>query len=310
MRIAFLGATSLIAKDLVLSIAKANLGDQLFLFARQPEALELWLKNNGLFEHYTVADYIAFGNTDYDAIINFVGVGDPARASDMGAAIFDITYQYDQLALDYLQHHCNCRYLFLSSGAAYGGTFEEPVQRSSKAAVTLNDLSKQEWYGIAKLYAECRHRSLSDRTIFDIRVFNYFSRTQDLAARFLLTDIIRCLRDDVVLQTNSSYIVRDYLHPADFHNLVHALLTSQPTNMAVDCYSLAPIDKPTLLDTMQREFGLRYEITQTSSAVNATGAKPYYYSLNHGAAEFGYIPSRTSASGVLEETKAIIEKFR
>lgn len=307
MRVAILGATSLIAKDLILSIAKANHNEQLFLFARRPEAMEAWLKVNGLLERCVVANYAAFGNADYDAIINFVGVGDPARATAMGAAIFDITYRFDQLALDYLQRHRTCRYLFLSSGAAYGGTFEEPAQRSTKSTVSLNDLSQQEWYGVAKLHAECRHRALPDHAIFDIRVFNYFSRNQDPAARFLLTDIIRSLRDDTVFLTNAGYIVRDYLHPADFYNLVRVLLLSPPANVALDCYSLAPIDKPTLLDAMRREFGLRYEISQAPSTINATGTKPYYYSLNHRAAEFGYVPSRTSEAGITQETRALLE---
>ena len=310
MHIAILGATSQIAKDLILSMVKADRGEKLFLFARQPAGVDAWLDANGLSRHFPVADYAAFSGADYDAILNFVGVGDPARAAAMGSAIFDVTLQYDQLVLDYLQYHPTCRYLFLSSGAAYGGAFAEPVQRTSKATVTINDLPPQEWYGVAKLHAECRHRALRDQAIIDIRVFNYFSRTQDLAARFLLTDIIRSIRDQTVLQTNSGYMVRDYLHPADFHNLVCALLSSPQANAAVDCYSLAPLDKPTLLDSMQQEFGLRYEITVAPHAVNATGAKPFYYSVNDRASDFGYVPTRTSIAGVMEEVHALLEELR
>lgn len=310
MRIAILGATSLIAKDLILSVAKAGRGGPLFLFTRKPDAVDSWLGANGLAGRFSVADYASFGDADYDAIINFVGIGDPARAAAMGAEIFDLTLQYDQLVLDYLQGNPTCRYLFLSSGAAYGGNFDEPAQRTSKATVTLNDLSRQEWYGVAKLHAECRHRSLADNSIIDIRVFNYFSRTQNPAARFLLTDIVRSLRDGTVLQTRPDYIVRDYLHPADFHNLVCALLSSPPANDAVDCYSLAPVDKPTLLDEMQRAFGLRYELTEARNAINATGTKPHYYSLNRRAADFGYAPTRTSLDGVIEETRAMLDKWQ
>ena len=308
--IAILGATSQLATDLIRSMAKAGRGEQLFLFARRPEAVEAWLKANELTGRFPVADYAGFGDNDYDAIINFVGIGDPARAAAMGAEIFDLTLQYDQLVLDYLQGNPTCRYLFLSSGAAYGGNFDEPAQRTSKATVTLNDLSRQEWYGVAKLHAECRHRSLADNSIIDIRVFNYFSRTQNPAARFLLTDIVRSLRDGTVLQTRPDYIVRDYLHPADFHNLVCALLSSPPANDAVDCYSLAPVDKPTLLDEMQRAFGLRYELTEARNAINATGTKPHYYSLNRRAADFGYAPTRTSLDGVIEETRAMLDKWQ
>ena len=310
MHLAILGATSQIAKDLILSIARTGHGERLSLFARRPDAVDAWLDANGLAGRFSVADYAAFGSADYDAIINFVGVGDPARAATMGAAIFDITLQYDQLALDYLRHHPACRYLFLSSGAAYGGTFDKPVERTSKASVTLNDLPQQEWYGVAKLHAECRHRGVADKALIDLRVFNYFSRSLDLAARFLLTDIVRSLRDGTVLQTSPNYMVRDYLHPADFHNMVIALLSSPPANAAVDCYSLAPVDKPTLLNTMQREFGLRYELTEAPKAINATGTKPHYYSLNRRAADFGYAPTRTSLDGVMEEARAMLDKWQ
>jgi len=205
-----------------------------------------------------------------------------------------------------LQSHPACRYLFLSSGAAYGSSFNEPVTRNTPALVAINDLSPQEWYGVAKLHAECRHRAHPELPIIDIRVFNYFSRTQDISARFLITDILRAIRDNTVLKTSADYIVRDYLHPADFYRLVCALLSAPVVNAAVDCYSQAPVDKPTLLAAMQEKFGLRYEPTEVSSGINATGSKPYYYSLNAHAANFGYQPSLTSLQGVLLESETVL----
>lgn len=304
MRIAILGATSQIARDFIDSCARAGSGTELHLFARRPDAAAAWLAAIGCAGRFPVAGFAAFGNGTYDAVVNFVGVGDPARAA--GTAIFAATLEFDGLALDYVRRHDRCRYLFLSSGAAYGGSFEEPVRRSSRAVVSLNDLQPQEWYGAAKLHAECRHRALSDRPIVDIRVFNYFSRTQDLSARFLLTDIVRSLRDGTVAQTTSDYIVRDYLHPADFHGLVWSLLSSPPANTAVDCYTRAPIDKPALLAALQGQFGLRYEVVGERAGVDATGIKPYYYSLNDRAADFGYAPTRASIDGIIEEAGALL----
>jgi len=207
------------------------------------------------------------------------------------------------MVLDYLKTHPACRYLFLSSGAAYGSSFNEPANRDTVAAVAINNLAPHEWYGVAKLYAECRHRAYPELPIIDIRVFNYFSRTQDIAARFLITDILRALRDKTVLKTSPDYIVRDFLHPSDFYGLVSALLAAPPANAAVDCYSRAPIDKPTLLAAMQEKFGLQYEITGAAAGVNATGGKPHYYSLNTRAANFGYQPGLTSLEGILQEMK-------
>ena len=305
MRIAILGATSQIARDLIVSFL-ASEDIHLHLFARRPEEVTKWLASFGLSGRYPVDDFPVFAKHEFDAVINFVGVGNPAQAVGMGNSIFDVTLRFDEMVLKYLQAHPACRYLFLSSGAAYGVSFNEPVNRDTHAAVAINDLTPHDWYGVAKLYAECRHRAHPELPIIDIRVFNYFSRTQDITARFLITDILRAIRDNVVLQTSPNYIVRDFLHPSDFYGLVSLLLSTPPVNAVVDCYSRAPIDKPNLLSVMQEKFGLRYETAEPTASVNATGNKPYYYSLNTRAADFGYHPSLTSREGILEESAAIL----
>lgn len=109
------------------------------------------------------------------------------------------------------------------------------------------------------------------------------------------------IRDKSVLKTSSDYMVRDFLSPSDFYRLVFSILSSAPTNTAVDCYSKAPIDKPTLLAAMQERFGLGYEVIQSASKINATGSKPHYYSLNTHASNFGYQPKFTSLEGINRE---------
>ena len=304
-RIAILGATSQIARDLIVSFSAAE-DKHLHLFARRPDKVRIWLASIGLAGRYPVDEFSGFAKQEFDAVINFVGVGNPAQAVAMGNSIFDITLRFDELVLDYLQAHPSCRYLFLSSGAAYGSSFSEPANRDTQAVVAINNLLPHEWYGVAKLHAECRHRAHPELSIFDIRIFNYFSHTQDISARFLITDILRAIRDNVVLKTSPDYMVRDFLHPSDFYNLVSSLLAAPATNTAVDCYSRSPIDKPTLLEFMQAKFGLQYEITAANASVNATGGKPHYYSLNKRAADFGYQPSLTSQEGIMHEVEAIL----
>ncbi|MFA6970083.1 MAG: NAD-dependent epimerase/dehydratase family protein [Gallionella sp.] len=305
MNIAILGATSQIARDLIVSFS-AEEKQHLHLFARRPDEVSKWLASVGLARRYPVDDFAEFAPHEFDVVINFVGVGNPAQAMAMGNSIFEVTLRFDEMVLDYLKTHPACRYLFLSSGAAYGSSFNEPVKRDTPAIVAINNLTPHEWYGVAKLHAECRHRAHSELAIIDIRVFNYFSRTQDIEARFLITDILRAIRDNMVLKTSSEYIVRDFLHPSDFYGLVSALLAAPAANAAVDCYSRAPIDKPTLLAAMQEQFGLQYEITGASVAVNATGSKPHYYSLNTRAADFGYQPRLASLDGILIEARGML----
>lgn len=305
-RIAVLGATSQIARDLVAACA-TDADKHLHLFARRPDVLSEWLTSVGLFGRYPVSDFSELALHEFDAVINFVGVGNPAQVIKMGSSIFDITLRFDEMVLDYLRQHPACRYLFLSSGAVYGSAFEAPVGRDTPAVVAINDLAPHEWYGVAKLHAECRHRAHPDLAIVDIRVFNYFSRTQDLGARFLISDIVRAIRDESVLKTAPDNIVRDFLHPSDFFGLVSALLAAPAANAPVDCYTRAPVDKQSLLAAMQTEFGLRYEVTDAMDAANATGSKLHYYSLNTRAADFGYQPALTSLEGILQEAKAILQ---
>lgn len=307
MRIAILGATSQIARDLVVSFSAVP-DKHLYLFARRPAEVTQWLISVGLAGCYPVNDFSGFATQEFDAIINFVGVGNPAQAVAMGSSIFDATLRFDEMVLEYLQQHPTCRYLFMSSGAAYGSGFGEPATRDTPAVVAINNLAPHDWYGVAKLHAECRHRAHPEWAIFDIRVFNYFSHTQDISARFLITDILRAIREQTVLKTSPDYIVRDFLHPSDFSQLVRALLRAPATNnTALDCYSRAPIDKPSLLAAMQEKFGLRYEITEAPASINATGSKPHYYSLNTRAADFGYQPVLSSLEGVLLESGTMLQ---
>lgn len=306
MRIAILGATSEIGKNLVASFAVHGDAD-LVLYARRPEAVAAWLATVGLSGRYLVSGFDAFdAKQQFDAIINFVGVGNPAQAVAMGASIFDVTLAFDELALQYVRRHPECKYLFLSSGAVYGGDFSTPVDENSRSVIEINQLRPQDWYGAAKLHAECRHRSLPQLPIVDLRVFSYFSHTQDVSARFLMTDAIRAIRSGDTLVTSDANIVRDYLGARDFHQLVSLVLAAKPVNEVVDCHSLEPVDKLTLLASLAGQFGLKHEVRAAAVGVNATGAKMNYFSKNRRSEVFGYSPSMTSLSTILEETRLMI----
>lgn len=301
MRIAVLGATSLIARDLVSRLSLLG-RDDLFLFARRPQAVINWLASVGLSERHPVADYGGFSaSMSFDVILNFVGVGNPARLAKMDVSVFDVSRQYDEMALDYLQQHPGCRYVFLSSGAAYGATYEDPVTEDTKATCPVNHFQTQDWYGIAKLHAELRHRALINSPIIDIRVFSYASRYMDLSSRYLLADALRSIFENTVLTTSPASIQRDFIHPDDLFELVNAALISDERNTAVDCYSKRPAEKFELLNALSQRFGLRYETLESKSYLIATGMKPQYFSLNRRASAFGYAPKWGSVEGVLDE---------
>jgi nucleoside-diphosphate-sugar epimerase len=305
-RIAILGASSRIAGDLILwHCRQADI--ELHLFVRRPQEMLAWLEQRGIAGEIRVRSYKDFGADDaFFAVINFVGVGDPVKALSMGPDHLELTHRFDSLALDYVQRHPRCRYVFISSGAAYGSRFETPAEEESSAVFPLNALGKEDWYGMAKAHAECRHRAHSGLPIMDIRIFNYISETQDLSARFLVTDAIRAIRDRTVLMTSADRTVRDYLHARDFCALIDVVLAAPPANDVIDCYSRAPIEKTELLHALQEAFGLRYEVSSARTGINATGRKPCYYSLNRRAGRFGYAPEFTSLAGVLDAANAML----
>ena len=282
------------------------------LFSRRTENVKGWLRFSGLSDRHAAYDYQEFNASEhFDVIINFVGAGNPAQVAAMGASIFDVTLEFDGLALRYLNSHPDCRYLFLSSGAAYGGNFSIPVDEESKSEIQLNNFQPKDYYSIAKLYTECRHRALPHLSIIDIRVFNYFSHTQDIDSRFLITDILRSIINKTIFETSGENIVRDFLNPVDFSGLVNAILTGPRLNTSVDCYTKAPIDKYSLLFAMREKFKLEYIELPVIDIMAPTALKSNYYSLNRRAHDiFGYNPLLTSLDGILREVEIILKKYK
>lgn len=301
MKIAIFGATSEIAKDLILSFLTHS-DHELVLFSRRPKEVMQWLTSASQSSQFTSLAFESLKEiTDLDAILNFVGAGDPAKISDIGANIFEVTLRFDDLAVEYIKLHPLCRYIFMSSGAAYGSEFHEPVGESSFIRHPINNVRSQDWYGISKMHSEYRHRALSNLNIVDVRIFNYFSRTQNINTRYLISDAIRAIKSDEILRTSHENIIRDYLAPQDFYQLIEKILRAPPENIAIDCYSKAPIDKNTLLIELHKIFGLKYEFLSAEASINSRSRKPSYYSCNKSASRFGYAPQYTSLEAIVTE---------
>ena len=308
MRIAILGATSQIAQDLILSFSKYKDYD-FSIFGRNVALLQKWINSENLSDKYQVQEYSEFGNHQkYDVIINFVGIGDPIKAQIIGSDIFTITEQYDDMALNYLKQHKETKYIFMSSGAVYGGSYQKPVNENTVATVDINNLKSTDWYAISKLYAEAKHRSMPELSIVDVRVFNYFSHTQNMDARFLITDIVRAIKNKEVFKTSADNIVRDFITPPDFYRLIQAIIDYSPINLALDCYTKASVSKLDLLANFESKFGVQYKINKSVDIINATGAKLNYYSVNKAAGVIGYSPAYGSLDGVLQEISNVIVK--
>lgn len=303
MKIAIIGATSQIACDLIVSF---NDNHELLLFGRDCEVIDKFMQASKL-RNYSVHKYSEiFSERGWypDVIINFVGTGDSQKLKEMGSGIFGITEKYDGYALSFLRKP-ETKYIFISSGAAYGDNFDKPVDKDSKMVFPAS-LTPQHYYGMAKYQTECTHRMI-DRPIVDLRVFSYFSDTQNISRNFMVTNMLRAIKNNEWYKVDNNYLCRDYINAQDFYGIVKAVIDAEPMNKAFNCYSAAPIEKDKLLETMAVEFGLKVEITNEAVAT-VTGIKPYYYAVDRELASIGYTPTSTSLDTILSGARSILNR--
>ncbi|MEK3792229.1 NAD(P)-dependent oxidoreductase [Paenibacillus sp. FSL R7-0204] len=298
IKIAILGATGHISKNLILGLAVLQ-EYELYIFSRSADKMALFLTEYQLQERVKLCEYNEFAQAaDYDVIINGVGIGDPHDLVQHPFKVFQITEQYDNLILAYLHKYPTAVYINLSSGAVYGSDFDQPATDGKWLKLDPNHLSAKEFYGIAKLNMEAKHRSLSRHRIVDLRIFGFFSAFIDLNSRYLLTDIIHHLKRGEILLTSTDNIIRDYVHPWDFIQFIKLCMLEGIPNDVYDVYSLKPVAKFEILDYFADYHGLKYEIQDNPNYNSITGSKNNYYSLNDRASRIGYLPRYTSLQSI------------
>ena len=304
-RVAILGATGHVG--MCLTSALHGDGDyELVAVARDAARVEAFLGRLPGGETVSRCLLEDFAKGQFDVVVNCLGVGDPAMVAALGESIFSLTEQMDAIALDYLRGHPETTCVSISSGAAYCGDFALPASELTAAAVNINAIAPRDYYGVAKLASEVRHRALSDFRIVDLRLFGLFSRFADLGARFFMSDVCQALITREVLEVASDDIVRDYVDPGDFAALLSAVIESDAQNDVYDVYSADPVRKSAVLDAFSARYGLRYAVAESHGPVGATGLKPNYYSDNHRAATLGYEPRWTSLECLTKETDALL----
>jgi len=295
MRIAILGATSEIARDLT-NLFIAQQRHNLLLFARDEKFINISTKQGQI--AYFYKDFFVKG--PFDAIINFIGAGDPHKVRTIGKDILSITSTFDDLALGYLALNPKCKYINFSSGAIYSPVLGLSSTQKSMPLNITSDSKFTDWYAISKLDAETKHRQNSNFFIVDIRIFNYFSHTQNLNSSFLITEILRSIRDNKILIASPENIHRDYLNQADLFQLLEIILEHSHLNQGIDAYSQAPISKTVLLSEMAARYGLKYKYLPHSNNP-ILHYKTIYHSTNKLANKLGYEPNYSSLTGVCKE---------
>ena len=279
---------------------------ELLLYARSPERVQKFLDQLGRATEAKVYYVEEYGREQHDIVINCIGFGNPQKLKDNLEDIFRITTMYDDLIIGYLEANPDTIYINLSSGAAYGTDFSRPLDEHSQAQFNINNLKADEFYGIAKLHSEARHRALKTLTIIDLRIFGYFSRYIDQNEKFLLSEIIACLKNKQTFITSPVDIWRDYLHPHDLSSLIDCCIIRYPLNSVYDAHSNKEVSKFELLSSFAEIYGLKYKVNDAFQPQSVTGTKSYYFPTGHRASEVGYAPIFTSLEGIKLETAAIL----
>ena len=306
MQIAILGASSHISKGLIKLFLKND--NNLKLFVRDKTIFHEWIRFQDIKKNVEIFHYDEFNNEMLlDLIINCIGVGDPQKLVNMGSSILEVTKIYDDLAIDFLEKNSNTKYIFFSSGAVYGNIFSSPANEHSSAMIDLNFQSSSDYYALAKLYSEARHRSLSHLDIVDFRIFNYISAELNIRDGFFISQVINALIDNTQFITNSTNIMRDFVGPEDLYSLIEIICQQKEINSSFDIYSKEPIDKFSILDFLQSSYGLSYKVKSQNDFEINKDFKENYYSTYHKAHTIGYSPLYTSIENIDQSIREIID---
>jgi nucleoside-diphosphate-sugar epimerase len=254
--------------------------------------------------------YEDFRDPPHDVLINCVGTGTHRKLQGDFTPYFTVTEKYDNMAIGYLSaRNPNALYISFSSGAVYGRDHRAPMEEDSLNCVRVNRLAPEDYYGIVRLYAEAKHRAFAHLNIIDLRLFAYFSRFIDLADGYFMTEIMDCILNRKVFETDTTNMVRDYLHPDDLFRMIlrcMGRMHAGKINGAFDVCSAKPAEKTAILDYFTSEYGLKCKFSPSLKNSSATGFKSIYCSDNTLASEIGYAPESSSMDTLAGEAEYIL----
>ncbi len=300
IKIAILGASSHIAKGLIFAY-KDDQSIEMYFYARNFQKVDQFL-NSLYYSGFNAKPINEFGEDRVDVIINCIGITDLTERNLHKENIFEVTEHFDKTCIDYIRESRKTIYINLSSGAVYGTQFNEPASKNSIANFEVNNIQSTDFYRIVKLNSEIKHRSVNFGNIIDLRIFGYFSRFIDLSKNYLLTEIIRCVKENKTFITSPVNIIRDYIHPEDLAELIKSFFEYDEINAAFDVMSLMPVSKMEILDFYKQIYGLQYKILESSTGTSATGEKLQYYSENKIDMPFKFTPKYTSIESIRNES--------
>lgn len=294
MRIAILGASGHLSKCAFWALAQDK-ENKFFLFSRSKTRLQQLYSQFPQSKKMYFEGYERFTEFDYDLIFN--GIGNWDSKDQESNHIFQVTEYYDNLIMDYQTIHPKSISIHISSGAAYANDFKHPVDNDTKTAICINHFTVGDYYSIAKINSEAKHRAFSNLNIVDIRLFGFFSRYMSLEYPYFLSGLIRSAKEHHTFKAVGGDFWRDYIHMDDFAILLHKIAEQKVINTAIDAWSKAPISKNEIIRLFVEKYNLQIE-TDMAGKISKTGLKPYYYSKQQNDI---YIPKYTSLETIEHE---------
>lgn len=307
MKVIILGANSIISKSLIYEIVKLG-SNKLVLFTTNQERCKNFLSsiNANTFAN-VVCGYETLLDTKADIIINCIGVGTPKNMNNDYTPWFSVLEYFDNLCISYLKKYPKALYVNFSSGVVYGDTFKHPVKTDTKPNFDVNNLGLNNFYAIAKLYAEAKHRAFKQFNIIDLRMFAFFSKFVNLNDGYFMSDLANAIINGSVLSTNNEDMTRDYINPRDLLELIISCQKLKNINCSVDLISKAPITKYEILKLAEKEWGLKYQVCENLTFLNSSGMKNNYYSENNIYNSLNFSPKYSSAETIIRELDYLVK---
>lgn len=300
MKIAILGATGYIGRSLLNECVSRDLWD-VVPFSRDTEhAAEVWGRYN-IATTVSARTYADFLRSRFDIVINATGVGDPRTIKENPASISAATHAIDSLLLEYLALHPDTRVFSISTGAIFGLNAGAHKTEHTSSMFRPDALGAGEIYALAKLSSEAVHRTSSQYSITDLRVYAFFSRFVDLKGAFFLSEVAASLWHGRELLTSPEDMIRDYATGRELLDTILFLYKKPPGNRAFDLRSKAPAAKFAMLYRFRDAFGLRFKVAEGSADVSPTGRKMEYCSASRALERMGFAPRETSLELVERE---------
>jgi nucleoside-diphosphate-sugar epimerase len=299
-KIALLGSTGHVGKNIIYYFSKEK-NFELFLFTRDEKKLEKITLQYGIKNNFSIRKYDEFNDSQYNVIINCVGLSDPARIEASKGEILESTRTFDILTLEYLKNFSETKLINFSSGIVYGGEFSFPITDTVLIDETYNYKNIKSEYALSKINSEIKHRASKHLNIIDLRLFSFFSRFMDLESKFFMSEVVSSIKENKTLFTDNTNFYRDYIHPEDLFLFIKKCVNKNSINGAFDLYSKKPIGKFEVLASLESKYGLKYKIDSGTKVINPTGFKKNYYSKSRKADLLGYKPKYSSLDAISEE---------